>query len=259
MQPDGTVIAFFTEILVQRNGSLIFNIALKRSVDHGFSFLPTNGRIVAHRLFTLAIDNPVGTFTPDDREGIRDAGILFDTAVDPNNGNLYLVWQDSRFSRGVIDEIAFSMSRDGGRHWTRPVKINQTPNLSNQFREAAFIPTIAVNADGILAVTYYDFRNDDSSGELTDQFALFCNPASSNCSRARNWGQEKRLTDEPFDMLDAPVAPAARGHFVGDYVGLESASADVHPAYGIADGLDQVSVFTRRLSIAPAVAVAATD
>jgi hypothetical protein len=258
VQPDGTVIAFFTEILVQRNGSLIFNIALKRSVDHGFSFLPANGRIVANRLFTLAIDNPVGTFTPDLREGIRDAGILFDTAVDPNNGNLYLVWQDSRFSRGVIDEIAFSMSKDGGRRWTRPVKINQTPNLANQFREAAFIPTIAVNADGILAVTYYDFRNDDLSGELTDQFALFCNPNASNCARARNWGQEKRLTDESFDMLDAPVAPAARGHFVGDYVGSESASADVHPAYSLADGPDQVSVFTRRLSIAPAVA-AATD
>jgi hypothetical protein len=108
-------------------------------------------------------------------------------------------------------------------------------------------------------VTYYDFRNDDDSGELTDQFALFCNPASNNCARPNNWGQEKRLTDVSFDMLDAPVAPAARGHFLGDYMGSESASADVHPAYGIADGLDQVSVFTRKLTIAPAVASAATD
>jgi hypothetical protein len=256
VQPDGTIIAFFTEILNTVRGPVL-NIALKRSFDQGFSFLPTGGRIVAQRLFTLAIENPVGTFTPDEREGVRDAGILFDPAVDPNNGNLYLVWQDSRFSHGVIDEIAFSMSTDSGRHWTRPVKINQTPNLPNQFREAAFIPTIAVNADGVLAVTYYDFRNDDDTGELTDQFALFCNPAADNCASAKSWGEEKRLTEDSFDMLDAPVAPAERGHFLGDYMGSESASSDVHPAYGVADGADQVSVFTRKLTVAPVVATTA--
>jgi hypothetical protein len=259
VQPDGTVVVFFSELLVQRDGSLRVNIALKRSVDHGFSFLPVNGRTMAQRLFTLAIDNPVGTFTPDDREGVRDAGLLFDTAVDPHNGNLYLVWQDSRFSHGVIDEIAFSMSKDSGRHWTRPVKINKTPKLSNQFREAAFVPTIAVNADGILAVTYYDFRNDDDSGELTDQFALFCNSASSNCARPNNWGQEQRLTDDSFDILDAPVAPAARGHFLGDYMGSESVTADVHPAYGVPVGADETNIVTRTLTIAPLVASAATD
>jgi hypothetical protein len=257
VQPDGTVVVFFTELLVQRDGSLRVNIALKRSVDHGFSFGSISDRTLVRQIFTLAIDNPVGTFTPDAREGVRDAGLLFDSAVDPQNGNLYLVWQDSRFSHGVIDEIAFSMSRDSGRHWTQPVKINQTPKLANRFRDAAFIPTIAVNASGILAVTYYDFRNDDDSGELTDQFALFCNPAASNCARARSWGQEQRLTDDSFDMLDAPVAPAARGHFLGDYMGSESASADVHPVYGVADGPNQTSLFTRTLTIAPTVASAA--
>src|SRR5262245_5674693 len=257
VQPDGTVVVFFTELLVQRDGSLRVNIALKRSVDHGFSFGSVSDRTLVRQIFTLAIDNPVGTFTPDAREGVRDAGLLFDSAVDPHNGNLYLVWQDSRFSHGVIDEIAFSMSRDSGRHWTQPVKINQTPKLANRFREAAFIPTIAVNADGILAVTYYDFRNDDDSGELTDQFALFCNPAASNCARAKSWEQERRLTDDSFDMLDAPVAPAARGHFLGDYMGSESTTADVHSVYGVADGPDQTSLFTRTLTIAPLVASAA--
>jgi hypothetical protein len=256
VQPDGAVIALFTEILNLARGARA-NIALKRSVDHGFSFLPTGDRIVAHRIFTLALLPPdfVGTFTPDLREPVRDAGILFDSAVDRNNGDLYLVWQDSRFSGGRFDEIAFSMSTDSGRRWTRPVKINQTPNnRTNRFREAAFLPTIAVSDDGVLAVTYYDFRNDDGSGELADQFALFCNPASGNCARANRWGQEKRLTEMSFDMLDAPDAG---GHFLGDYVGSESESGDVHPVYGVADGTDQTSLFTRKLSIG--TAVAATD
>jgi hypothetical protein len=144
------------------------------------------------------------------------------------------------------------VSRNSGRTWTMPVKINKTPNnRTNPFREAAFLPTIAVTDTGILAVTYYDFRNDGSDGELTDQFALFCNPATSNCARANRWGQEKRLTDLSFDMLDAPDAG---GHFLGDYMGSESVTSDVHPVYGIADGTDQTSLFTRKLSVGAAVA-----
>lgn len=253
VQPDGTLFAFFTEILLQRNGTFRANISFKRSLDHGFTFQPTFGRTIAQRIFTLGIDNAVGTFTPDLREPVRDAGILFDSAVDPRNGNLYLVWQDNRFSFGAFDEIAFSMSTNDGQRWSRPIKISQAPRLANRFRQAAFVPTIAVNADGIVAVTYYDFRNDDGTGELADQFALFCNPNSSDCAKRGNWGSEQRLTEESFDILDAPVA---RGHFLGDYMGSESVTSDVHPAYGLPDGADQTSIYTRKLSIAPAVAAA---
>jgi hypothetical protein len=258
VQPDGTVFVFFTEILNLPTGARA-NIAFKRSLDHGFSFRPTSGRSIAHRIFTLALFPPdfFGTYTPNRREPVRDAGILFDTAVDSNNGTLYLVWQDSRFSNGEIDEIAFSMSRNDGRTWTAPVKINKTPDRSNVFREAAFLPTIDVNRDGVLTVTYYDFRRDDGSGELADQFALFCDAGSSNCANAANWGRERRLTPDAFDILDAPFAG---GFFLGDYMGSESESNVVHPAFGIADGPDEASIFTRRLTIAPtAVATASVE
>jgi hypothetical protein len=248
VSPSGVIFAFFTEILNRPNGGVRVNIAFKRSLDHGFSFLPSSGRTVAHRIFTLAIDFAVGTFTPDDGAAVRDAGILFDTAIDPNNGTLYLVWQDSRFSGGLFDETAFSMSRDSGRTWTAPVKINQTPARANPFRQAAFLPTVAVNADGVLAVTYYDFRRDNNSGELADQFALFCNPTASNCAIADSWDGERRLTIDAFDIRDAPDAG---GFFLGDYMGSESETRAVHPAFGIADGPGEASIFTRRLAIAP--------
>ncbi len=253
--PTGVIFAFFTEILNLPNGRVRVNIAFKRSLDHGFSFLPTSGRTIAHRIFTLAIDNAFGTFTPDEGEPVREAGILFDSAVDPRTGALYLAWQDSRFSGGLIDEIAFSMSTDSGQTWTAPVKINKTPVRSNPFRQAAFLPAIAVNQDGVLAVTYYDFRRDNNSGELTDQFALFCNPATSNCGIAASWGRERRLTTSSFDILDAPVAG---GHFLGDYMGLESVSRVFHPAFGIADGADETSLFTRRIGVAPVVVTTAS-
>jgi hypothetical protein len=254
VSPSGVIFAFFTEILNRPNGTVRVNIAFKRSLDQGFSFLPGSGRTIAHRIFTLAIANPVGTFTPDLGEPVRDAGILFDTAIDPNNGALYLVWQDSRFSGGDFDEIAFSMSEDSGQTWTSPVKINKTPDRTNPFREAAFVPTIDVNSDGVLTATYYDFRRDNSSGELADQFALFCNPASSNCAIAASWGGERRLTVNAFDILDAPFAG---GFFLGDYMGSESEDRVVHPAFGVADGAGESSIFTRRLSISPVVVTTA--
>src|SRR5262245_3377955 len=195
VQPDGTLIAFFTEL--RNDPTPEINLALKRSTDHGVTFLPADGVIRAQQISSQ------GTVTPDDHEAVRDASVLFDSAVDHRKGTLYLAWQDNRFSGGVIDEIAFSMSRDGGKTWTAPIKVNQTPSLANVMRQAAFVPTVAVNEDGVVAVTYYDFRRDDSTPgrEMTDQFVVFCNPARSNCAKAESWGRERRLTHDSFNML----------------------------------------------------------
>ena len=252
---NGILTAVFTEILNLPNGNVRVNISLKRSTDSGFSFVPVNRAIRAAQIFSLAVANPVGTFTPDDNLPVRDAGILFDPAVDPHTGALYLVWQDDRFSRrNAVDQVAFSMSTNGGRTWTTPIKINKTPFNFNVKRQAAFIPTIAVNSAGVLVATYYDFRNDDLTGELTDQWAVFCDPQVRNCAKPASWGNEQRLTDTSFDIRDAPTVGA--GEFLGDYMGSASASSDVHPAFGIADGSEQTSIFTRNISIAPAVAAA---
>jgi len=253
---NGVLTAVFTEILNLANGNVRVNISLKRSTDSGFSFTPVGRATRATQISSLAIANPVGTFTPDENLPVRDAGLLFDPAVDPHNGNLYLVWQDNRFSRqNAVDQIAFSMSTNGGRTWSKPIKINKTPFSFNVKKEAAFIPTIVVNGNGVLAVTYYDFRNDDATGELTDQFALFCDPAASDCTKRASWGGEQRLTDTSFDIRDAPTVDA--GEFLGDYMGSASVNADVHPAFGIADGAEETSIYTRDINIAPSVASAA--
>ncbi len=237
----GTVIDFFTEILFFRNndhngGGFNFNLALIRSFDQGATFQTKPQPIRAARIFSS------GTVTPDDEAPVRDASILFDVAVDRTNGNLYAVWQDTRF-RGV-EEVAFAMSEDDGVSWTTPVRVNQTPAATNALRQQAFVPSVAVNDAGVLTVTYYDFRNDDLTGELTDHWAVFCNPAAKNCGLRASWGDEVQLTEDSFDILDAPIA---RGHFLGDYMGLATAGNDELPVFGIADGPDQTSIFIRRI------------
>ena len=95
------------------------------------------------------------------------------------------------------------------------------------------MPAIEVGPDGQLVVTYYDFRNDKNKGELTDYWAVFCDPDAKDCRKGASWGNELRLTERSFDMLDAPVAG---GHFLGDYMGLARAGEAVYPAFGIATG-----------------------
>jgi hypothetical protein len=231
--PAGTVIDFFTEILP--NGGT--RIGLIKSFDKGASFRrPT---------YAATIATVFGSITPDTQDLVRDAAILFDTAVDHRNGNLYLVWQDVRFTG--VDEIAFAMSTNGGVSWSAPVRINRTPRNRNELRQQAIVPSIEVGKDGKLVVTYYDYRFDRDDGrEATDYWALFCDPRATNCRLRANWGVELRLTNRSFNMLNAPEA---NGLFLGDYMGLVAARSNVFPAFGIADGVERVNVYTRRISL----------
>ena len=55
-----------------------------------------------------------------------------------------------------------------------------------------------------------------------------------------------RLTTRSFDILQAPQAG---GYFLGDYIGLVASGDTVHPAFGIVDGVERTSVFTRPIRV----------
>jgi hypothetical protein len=238
--PDGTLVNVFTEFLA--NGSQ--TVRLIRSSDKGRSWTQ---RPITVSSITFS---STGVLTPDEQEPVRESAFIADIAVNRATGVLYATWQDTRFR--AVDEIAFSLSTDGGRNWTRPIKVNRTPaNRANVFRQQAFVAEVEAAPDGRVVVTYYDFRNDrDRGGELTDKWAVSC---AANCASAASWGNEVRLTARPFDMLDAPVAG---GHFLGDYVGLARAGSAVHSVFGIATADNVTNLYTRRIAF-PRVTAAA--
>jgi hypothetical protein len=242
--PNGDVLDFFTNITA--DGAL--SIGYVRSKDKGATFDPTP---------TFATDiQVVGTVTPDALEAVRDAAILYAVTVDRKSGAIYIAWQDCRFgpndctSATPVDSIAFIQSLDGGATWSTPIPINQTPqHLSNPLRQQAFIPAIAVGSDHTIAVTYYDFRNDVSTAglELTDSWIAFCEAEGPTaCPNEGNWGNELRLSDTSFNMLDAPEAG---GHFLGDYMGLVASGRHVHPVFGMTTGVNQTADFTRKIRL----------
>jgi hypothetical protein len=139
------------------------------------------------------------------------------------------VWADGRFSNFTHEDIAFSMSTDGGKTWSDPIKVNQTPTTIPAGDQQAFTPSVAVNSDGTVAVTYYDFRNPDSvaAGLPTDYWLVH---ASRNFTDPTSWAaNELRLTTASFNMENA--APTSRGYFLGDYQALAAAGQSFYALF----------------------------
>jgi hypothetical protein len=136
-----------------------------------------------------------------------------DPAIDPATGQLYMVWEDARFTGGAYDEVAFSTSTDGGATWSTPRPINtRTGGL-------AFNPQIAVASHGVVGVMYSDIRN---LGPNTDPATLPTNYwlVTSKAGGAA-FGNEQAIVQTPFDQMTAPVS-FGRGYFLGDYQGFAS-------------------------------------
>jgi hypothetical protein len=170
---------------------------------------------------------------------VRTGDILPDFAVDystgPTRGDMYAVWQTHRSATvqqlgstiPVDDTILLSRSTDGGHHWSAPVKVNHTTA-----GKQAFTASVHVASNGDIAVTYYDFRNDQPNDAAlsTDYWVAHCHAATVDCSQASRWtaANENRLTPTSFDMRSAPYAG---GYFLGDYEGLDNFGTTFTPFF----------------------------
>jgi hypothetical protein len=250
--PNGTVLDFFDNNQLGP-GNPSQTLELLRSPDQGRTWVPGGHPIqVAAMPPALVLDPNTGTPV---RAGAGLPGVphdFFDVAVDPNNGHLYAVWTDASFSNGQYDSIAFSMSANGGLTWSRPIKINQTPDNIPPGDQQAFTPSVAVAADGTVAVTYYDFRNNAGGPGLpTDYWMVYANPHSrGGLTNPANWTQELRLTDASFNMENAyfsfDFGPGA--YFLGDYQSLIASGNDFVAMFGATLSQPYTSnIFARRI------------
>jgi len=206
--PDGTLVDVMDLIFNFKNAHQArgFNIAVMRSTDKGLTW---SKPIIISKQQDAPVSDPT-TGAP-----VRTGDIIPNIAVDRTTGNLYVVWQDGRFSSDGHAGIAFSKSTDGGLTWSAPVQINTVPSTQ------AFTPSVAVAADGTIGVTYYDFRNDTSSPPLTTDYWIV-----HSHDGGATWTEDH--VAGPFDMTNAPVA---RGYFVGDYEGLASIGRSFVPLF----------------------------
>jgi hypothetical protein len=251
--PDGTLVNFFTQWLYKNSSGQTdhynFKLSLVRSVDHGQTWQCTNAPTAVADIRALGDTKTVTVPNPDGGAGIFAQNLFFDVALDPAHGNLYAVWPDTRFSNGQHQSIAFAMSTDGGFTWCAPIRVNQTPDDIPVGDRQAFVPSVAVAADGTVAVTYYDFRNNTAAPGLpTDNWMVHADPGSDPTNPA-SWTSENRLTDSSFDMEKAGAVEDGE-YFVGDYMGLSAAGNHVGALWSMThqkpDGTSDIgSIFFR--------------
>jgi hypothetical protein len=232
--PDGTLIDGFNLIhdFTNRHKSRGYAVALLRSTDKGATW---SNVIPVDRLLVDDVTDP------DDGHDVRTGDVLPDWAVDRSSnqatrGNVYVVWMDTRFNDPDHNDILLARSTDGGVSWDDPVVVDHTP-----LGVDAFTAMVDVDAQGRVAVSYYDFRNDvaDDDALSTDLWVTHSHDGGVT------FPDESRITPESFDMR---TAPDALGYFVGDYTGLDHFGSTFHPAWvGANDGdlLNRTDVFHR--------------
>jgi hypothetical protein len=120
--------------------------------------------------------------------------------IDPRgkHGRLYVAWSDYR--NGDVD-VFCSTSSDGGRTWSRAVRVDTDPlhdGADQYFQWMTVDPS-----DGSVYVVFYDRRGDQQNRKQTVTLARSTDGGKSFINYA--W------TDDPFD---------AQGVFLGDYTGL---------------------------------------
>jgi BNR repeat-like domain len=200
--PGDVLLNVFTEIDTAADGKVTSSVRVMQSIDHGAHWsAPT----------TISDLQAVGTINPANKMAVRDGSDIVSVSANANTGAVYVVWQDSRFSMGKHDGIALVHSTDGGRTWSAPVEINADPNVQ------AFTPTVNVRADGVIAVTYFDLRN--NTAPSADHLYADCWMVTS--SDGGMSFSEQHLSGS-FDLENAPDS---EGLFLGDYQALVSTAS----------------------------------
>jgi hypothetical protein len=172
----------------------------------------------------ISIAGSTGVTDPRDRADIRTGDIIPDIAVDPrpNTNTLYVVWQESRFTRPLREQVAIARSTDGGATWSAPRRVSERADVQ------AFLPTVDVDGSGTVAVGYYDFTNDSrrTTPLLTDVWV------ARSSDGATSFAARERQTPSSFDYRVAPLTGS--GYFIGDYNGLDHASGGFTAVFGVA-------------------------
>jgi len=135
--------------------------------------------------------------------------LVCDLSDGPNRGTLYVNWTDQR--RGKTDtDIWIAQSSNGGKTWSKPLRINNDPKGKHQF-----LSWIAVDqSNGYLYVVFYDRR--DYNDERTDVYLAVSRDGGKSFTN-------ERISETPFDPSQAV--------FFGDYNHISAHNGSVRPIW----------------------------
>lgn len=184
-------------------GPLQASIMVRASNDGGRAFAPAHAIASFTGLPEMLVPGAIRLFT------------LPAAAVD-TRGWLYVAWVRARpmarprFAGEMDADVVLSRSRDGGRTWTAPLALNDTP-LGDRF-----MPALSAGADGVVQVAFYDRRADHV------HFALYAVAARDLWNRVQVWPNRRVSATLSTPYLLHYIVPGstcvAPGRFMGDYI-----------------------------------------
>lgn len=236
IEPDGSIVAIYTAVnvsevlLPDQARKLPLQVVAVRSDDGGATWSAP---------VPAATFPDFGPHDPTDGTLVR-AGPFASAACGPD-GRIYVAYPDVRSE--YDGAIRLTSSRDDGRTWSPPVTVKRVGAQT-------FLPEVAVDRQGDVAVSYYDLRHDHSGGGLdTDQWLSFRRDGG------RAW-REVHIAG-PFNLSTAVYTPdlGESGLFLGDHealVGLRSGFGDIFAASRPLAKLGPSSIFFRAVRFGPA-------
>jgi hypothetical protein len=134
----------------------------------------TRGHVQILALFShdgggsLEAGTPVSTYWGD-TGNFRFPQLAVDARAGKHQDRLYAVWTDGALlnrAQRTQARIIFSSSKDKGRSWSKPQVLSEQPTSTTKGKDyAAFLPSVAVNRNGVVAVSWYDRRGMDDPAE----------------------------------------------------------------------------------------------
>jgi hypothetical protein len=187
------------------------SIQLTKSTNGGVSF-NYNSPVTVTTLHTTGGNGDLGLSTgsagPTPNQSFQ-TNAFPQLTVNPVNGDLYLVYNDTGTTPGDNADIYFTMSTNGGTTWSTPQRINDDTTTNDQF-----MPAIAVTPNGQeVGIFWYDRRNDPSNS-LIDYYGAIgnVNPTTG----AITFGANFQVSDQSFPAV-TNQDPSIRTGYMGDY------------------------------------------
>lgn len=164
-----------------------------------------------------------------------------DKSNSTHSGNLYAVWTadgiNNQATAGL--DIYYSKSEDGGKTWTDAMILNNNNDGASQ----QFFPSLAVNNEGNLVITWYD-RRDDANNLLTNYYMTISRDGGNT------FEQDFAVTTEAADFS---AIGQSNGNFgVGEYTQVVTTKGYALPFW--ADGRSNdgnIEIFTSLIPLAP--------
>jgi len=205
-----------------------------RSFDGGATLLPPV--LVAQRMDVWGAD---GSRFPGDFRAAPLQGL----AVDPNSGDVYVVFPDTTSVMAGNSNVDIYMTRsvDQGASWSVPVVINEDATRPAD----QFFPWIEVDRNGRVHMLFYNTRHtpqDDSAFQgIVDAYYSYSD------DQGATW-TESRLTASSFSSINDGFG----GAFIGDYLGLATAGGRTFPVYCASSAATSTDLFVHTIEDGPA-------